>query len=535
MAFDVLKNFFSTNPFFKKFSTLKIQEDVEGDKVVQEKSVGKSAVDNSQAADSNVNQISFLDSFMNKKDRIRKYREMSFYPEISDALDNVCDEAIVENDDGSIIELKIKKEFTKKNQNTVNKEFDYLYHNVFKMNERGWDLFFKWLTEGELYLEVVLDDKKKQIAGLKLLPSFTMYPIYKGNIINGFMQIKGTDKTGIQKHIPFESNQILYSNYGRYGKDLIDVRGYLEASIKTYNQLKTLEDSLVIYRLVRAPERRVFNVYTGRMTKGKAEEYIKKLIRNYKKKTTYNSDNGEVSSAVNTQALTEDFWFAKNEQGSGSTVESLQGGVNLGELDDVIYFLKKLYKTLKLPRTRWEENSVYNPGKAGEVTREEVKFARFISRMQNRFKNIFIEALLLQLKLKGFDKKLLTRRNFDIEFTKSNLFKEFKELDLAEARLGLWSSISSYVWTPENIDGVFSLEYAQKNFFRMSDEEFKENMKLLEKEKKKAKEEEEAAAEDGEDGDFGDEGGSDAEEKPAGDSDAEADAEADPDGPGDEF
>lgn len=502
MAFDIVKKLFAANPLFKRFSSLKIVDDEINDKIVKEKAVGQSAIDYTQGqgqaqGESNINNVSFFQSFESKKDRINKYREMSFYPEIADALDNVCDEAIVENEDGNIVELKFRKELTKKNQRIILKEFEYLYHNVFKLNDRGWDLFYKWIVEGELYLEIILNEKKKTIAGLKLLPAFTMYPVYHGNIIEGFMQVRSNQQTGLNKDTPFESNQILYTNFGKYGKDLIDVRGYLDPSIRTYNQLKTLEDSLIIYRLVRAPERRVFNVYTGRMPKGKAEEYIKKLIRNYRKKTTYNPDTGEVNSSQNIQALTEDFWFAKNEEGGGSTVDSLSSGVNLGELDDVIYFLKKLYKTLKLPRTRWEENSVYNPGKAGEVTREEVKFARFIDRMQRRFKNIFIDALLVQLKLKGVDKKLLSRKLYDIVFTKSNLFKEFKELDIAEARLNLWSSISSFVWTPLNEDGVFSLEYAMKNFFRMSDEEFVENSKMLEKEK------ENAEPEDDEDGEGG--------------------------------
>ena len=471
----------TVNPFYKDFKNIPNSNEQYEDS--EERSVGRSEeqmLDMGLADGSIYNTyVEFRTIFEDKRARCRRYREMAMFPEITDSLDTICDDAIVENDRGEIINLNINEKLPDNVKKLVLNEFEYLSGEVFRVHDKLWDLFNKFMIEGEIYLEIILNKKKNSISGIKLLPAFSMTPEYSGNTIVRFIQ-EGSTGSSSQTSIPFASNQILYANYGMYGKNLADVKGFLETSVRTYNQLRNMEDALVIYRLVRAPERRVFNIDTGRMPKGKAEEYIKRLINKYKKRLNYDSDTGKINSSQNVQSLTEDFWFAKSESGE-SSVTNLSSGMQLGELGDVKYFLSKLYKTLKMPKSRWEESTPFSAGKVGEVSREEVKFSRFIERLQNRFKKIIKDALLMQLKLKGFNEKYIKNNLYDISFTQSNLFKEFKEREIMKEKVDIWSSISQYVIRKDNIDsgaGVFSREFALKNVVGLTDREYLENEKM---------------------------------------------------------
>lgn len=480
---------FIPNSFSKYFATNRGSKEESRNRQVTSNSQGQSQeeFDGWKAADPQdigadffTGQVLFGQIFTDKKNRISKYREMSMYPEIADAIDIVVDDAILENDKGEIIKLNLKKNIPKHVERKIRREWTYIVHDVLKFNEQGWDLFRKWLIESELYLEIILNKKGNNVIGVKVMPPFTVLPVYNGTRIVKFVQTrKNPAANSNEVNIPFEPNQVAYANYGMYGSNLLDVRGYLEAAIRTYNQLKNLEDALVVYRLVRAPERRVWNIDVGRMPKGKAEEYIKKLINKYKKQSIYDPATGAVNSAQNIQALTEDFWFAKSE-GKGTEVTTLQSGMTLGELDDVNYFLRKLYKTLKMPRSRWEDpGSVFGAGKIGEITREEIKFSRFIERQQQRFQKIILDVFYEQLKFKDIEKKYISSEFFDVEFTESNLFKTYKELEIIEAKFNIWDSVSQHIYNEDQSTGAFSREYALKNFFGMTDEEYDANLTLI--------------------------------------------------------
>jgi len=435
--------------------------------------------------------ISFEQYFANKHGRIQKYKEMALFPEVSDGLDAVCDEAVVNDDENDIVDLDVIEEMPTHVEEEVRDIWDYLVSTVFAFNERGWDLFRKWLIEAELYIELILNEEGNNIIGIKVLPAHTMMPVYQENKIAGYMQTKIGNPNAQdvrqqqQGSIVFDKDQISYVNYGLYGANMLDVRGYLESAIRTYNQLKNLEDALVVYRLVRAPERRVWNVAIGRMPKGKAEEYLKGLIQRYRKKIIYNADSGEIDSTMNIQSLTEDFWFTRNENGEGTTVETIGGGMQLGELNDINYFLQKLYKTLKLPRSRWEEptTAMYSSGKSGEILREEIKFSNFVKRLQNRFKYILLDPFITLLRLRGIEERYIDEDYFKVKFTESNLFREYKEFELVEAKMGVLASISTYIYDKNNNPGgLFSKEFALRKFFKMDDDDYIENQKLIKKE-----------------------------------------------------
>lgn len=413
--------------------------------------------------------IQFEQVFESKRQKVSKYREMSNFAEIEEATENVCDDAIIEDDDGNILNMDISKEIPENTRMLCAGYFKYLINTVMRFHETGWDIFKRWLIDSELYGELILNQKGDNIVGIKLLPSYTMSPIYNGGVIQGYVQVPEKNFQN-KKQIDFDKDQIVYINYGKFGDNIGDTRGYYESAIKTYNQLKSMEDAVVVYRLVRSVERRAWNIYTGKMQKTQAEAYIKGLMQRFKKRMIYDANTGAVNSAQNVIAMTEDYWFSTNSEGNGTKVETLAGGANLGELEDVKYFLRKLYKTLKLPKSRWEETTTVSYGKSGEITREEIHFARFIERLQNKFKYFILEPFITLLRLRGIDPRYLKSEYFNLQFTQSNLFKEYKEMEVLDARLAILNQFSSFMYNPtESPAGLFAPEFVLKKYFRMSD------------------------------------------------------------------
>ena len=430
--------------------------------------------------------IDFNTIFTNKKLRIAKYREMSYYPEISEGIDAICDDGIVQDPEGKILHLNIKKEFPKQVRKICLDEFVDYSENVLKIdNMHG--LFKKFVIEGELFIEWILNNKKNKIIGYKILPAFTTFPVYgKTGEIKGFLQ-SIIDDHGQEQMIPLESNQVSYVHWDQTGKNLLDIRGYLEGAIRVYNQLKSLEDSLIVYRLVRAPERRVWNIEVGRLPNQKAQEFIKGVIHKYKRNLTYKSSDGSVDSERNVQSLAEDFWFAKRD-GQGTSVETLASGMNLGELDDVKLFMSKLYKSLKIPKTRWSPDvqpSNYTTGR--DIDREELKFSLFVIRAQNMFKKLVKDGYMEQMKFKYKNdarmKKYILSSNFDIDFTQANFFKQIKDLELMETRLNILGTAIAYVTNTDEPNNPLSMELVLRKYFQMNDEEYSLNERLKQKER----------------------------------------------------
>ena len=327
--------------------------------------------------------VQFDQYFQTKTSRIVKYREMSFYPEISNALDMITDEAIIEDEKGKIAYLELRKEVPEHIEEELKKLWDYTCNDLFSLNETSWEMFNKWLIEGELYIELVLNDHGNNIINTKILPSFTMYPIYRENQVIGYIQsinqhiINSSSLTNqvtiqpVAEDIMFDRDQIVYVNYGRFGANYYDVRAFLDGSIRTYNQLRHLEDATVVNKIVRAPMRRVFNIATGRMNKTRGEEYIKGQMMRHRKRVKYDPATGAMDSSENFLAMIEDYWFAKPEGTEGTTVTNLEGSATFSEMDDVNFFLQKLLKTLRLPSSRWSSNDtpgVYQAGKSSEIT-----------------------------------------------------------------------------------------------------------------------------------------------------------------------
>jgi hypothetical protein len=458
-------NFF--NPWSSKFLKLSKDNDKAANQYAKQ-TVGKGEEDISVSDqhmfydgpgfDVKTSNITFNQYFADKKARIGKYREMAGYPEISNAIDILVDECIAKSPKGDAFSFEFLKtnDMTRAQIRDIKQTWDLTVKTLLNFDEVGWELFYKWVVDGELYLEVVLDKKGTDVIGLKPLPSYTMVPIYDNGTIIKYMQIEdGMDP------VPFEKNQILYISYGKYGFNKQDVRGYLDNTVRIYNQLKTLEDAILIYRLIRAPERRVWNIEVGQAPSGKADELVKQVMNRYKKRLNYNSETGMIDSANNFQALTEDFWFARRD-GAGSTVDVMQGGQQLGEIEDVNYFLRKMYKSLKLPQTRWGEplgasGTTYTNTK--DIEREELNYVKFAERLQMRFKRLPENLFIFLLQLKGYDEKFLDRKRYRIVMQMNNHFRQYRENELIREKLDMINTYADLVLRKDNPNGVISQEF----------------------------------------------------------------------------
>jgi hypothetical protein len=432
-----------------------------------------------------------------KKNRVQTYREMALSPEVDDGVINIVNDATQQNENGLIFELDFKKRSDKEVPGIIKQRirnaYEYLYYEVINFNSVAQEWWKRFLVDGELYIEWILNDKGTNIIGYQMLPCFTMAPIWaeRGTRIKGYIQLlKDLVNYNAQyafgevreDALLFQSNQISYIAYpGPRGNNRIDVRGYLETSIRIWNLLRAVEDAVVVYRLVRAPERRVWNIYTGGMPPQKAAAYISRLQREYKKKLTYDSGTGKIDQQQNVQSILEDFWFPKDASGVASTVETMASGMNLGEITDLDYLQKKLYKSLKLPTSRWAEPSgAYTGGKIGEVTREEVRFAQFVNNLREVFKTIIREPLFLLLKMRGIDEKYISPGIIDIIPTKSNYFEEYLSNDLTATKLGIFQTIADKIWDADaNPTGIFHKVFALNKLCGFSQTFIDENQKMI--------------------------------------------------------
>ena len=502
---DMLK----LNPFAPIFADAMDQEEITNKILMTKNSQGVSQEELDYYNDVNgygfcseddISYISFNPIFENKRARVAKYREMARYPEIMDAIENIVNDSMVDNGDGLIAILKFKmKKMPVNMRKRIQNLYDHFVYDIMNFSENAYKWYKKWLVDAELFGELIPNEDGSDLIGIKILPPHTTTPIYDKGRLKGFAQMidvpvrnMNTFSNNMKNVTPFEPNQIAYASYEDYGENEIDVRGYLESAIKIYNMLKSIEDSIVIYRLVRAPERRVWNIYTGRMPKGKAEEYVKSVMKKYRFKNLYDPVTGAIDSSQNIQALSHDIWFSKDDSGHGTEVDTVGGGMQLGELGDLEWFKEKLYKALHLPTSRWvidQTQGPYTSGKMGTTSNEEIKFARFIEGLQRKFRYFILKPFMTYLRMKGIPEEYISNKVFDIEFTKSSLFKEYKEIELREARLGILSSVSGFITSRDNVnapEALFSKEYVLKKFFKMTDEEYEENQELIRKELTKA-------------------------------------------------
>ena len=437
----------------------------------------------------------------NEVELISRYREMAMQPEIESAIDDIVNEAICQDDDGRNIQIILDDlEVPDKIKKAIKAEF----HNLLRMlnyTNMAQDIFRRYYIDGKLYYHIIVD-KENPTAGIKELRYVDPRKMRKireikkqkdertgvevMNVVNEYYIYNDKVTTGSSTNYGPVGTRITVDSVVSVVSGLMDSRravvlSYLHKAIKPLNQLRMIEDATVIYRISRAPERRIFYIDVGNLPKLKAEQYLRDIMVKYKNKLVYDANTGEVRDDRKFLSMMEDFWLPRREGGKGTEITTLPGGQNLGELEDVKYFEKKLYKSLNVPVSRLDPNqSGFSLGRVGEITRDELKFAKFVSRMRNKFSDLFHQALRVQCVLKG----ICTNEEWDhfkehvhYNFIKDNNFSELKDAELMTQRLQLLQSVDAYTGR------YFSQAWIQRNVLRLNDDEIKIMQDEIEEEK----------------------------------------------------
>ena len=446
----------------------------------------------------------------NEGELVTKYRQMVQQPECDSAVQDVVNEAIIVTEDSGPVSIVLDNlDYPDSIKNKITKEFE----SVLKMldfNNTAYDIFRKWYVDGRLYYHIVIDEKNPR-QGIKDLRYIdprkirkirepitekdkrTGVTVYKG--INEYYMYNqgGMTSANSSQGVKIAKDSIAYCHSGLLDERNSMVYSYLHKALKPLNQLRMLEDAVVIYRLARAPERRVFYIDVGNLPKMKAEQYMRDMMVKHKNKLIYDASTGEVRDDRKFMTMLEDFWLPRREGGRGTEITTLPGGQSLGEMDDVDYFRRKLYKSLNVPVTRMESEGNFNLGRSSEITRDEVKFNKFIMRLRTRFSILFDEILEIQLALKG----VITRaewkemkQDIHFDYQEDNHFTELKDTEIMQGRLQILGEIDGYVGK------YFSEDWVRKNVLRMTEEDIKNEQKQIDKEASEAPDEEDPDAEE---------------------------------------
>ena len=427
----------------------------------------------------------------NETDLIARYRQMSLFPECELAVDDIVNEAVVADREESAVSINLEN---------INLSLDIKqkivdnFHEVvdlLQFNQTGYDTFKKWYVDGRLYYHIIIDPTNPKRGILELRPidslkikkvrqvippkSYEMDKDPNPKIEEYFAFNEGGisgDKGG--NIIRIAPDSIAYCHSGLLSEDRKMVLSYLHKAIKPLNQLRMIEDAVVIYRISRAPERRIFYIDVGNLPKIKAEQYLRDIMTRYKNKLVYDSATGELRDDRKHMSMLEDYWLPRREGGRGTEISTLPGGENLGELEDVIYFQRKLYKSLNVPSSRLEQDSGFVLGRAQEISRDEVKFTRFIERLRSRFNGLFNTCLEKQLILKGIltlnDWRNIQNR-IHYEWQTDSQFAELKEAEMLQERLNLLQSMN---FADEIVGNFYSKEYVRKRILKQTQEEIDE-------------------------------------------------------------
>ncbi len=441
----------------------------------------------------------------NDYDLIRKYRQTSENPECDQAIEDIINEAITA--DETEISVAVNLDWVPLSM-SIKKKMDQEFKEILTLlqwKKRAHDIFRRWYIDGRIFFHKMIDEKsprkgitevryidpkfikkirevnkEKGKGGTEIIRDVKEWYVYnEAGVYPALPAVGGTEQAQGLKISP---DAIAYVTSGLYNPTTNQVYSLLQKAIKPTNQLRMIEDAVVIYRIARAPERRIFYIDVGNLPKPKAEAYMKDVMSRYRNKIVYDSATGEVRDDRNQMSMLEDFWLPRREGGRGTDVSTLAGGANLGELEDIKYFQKKLYKSLNIPTSRLESEGGFNLGKSTEITRDEIKFAKFIQRLRKKFSELFQDLLKTQLILKGIitEEDWNTIREFVIyDFQDDNHFQELKEMEILTERLGALQVINDYVGT------YYSTEYVRRYVLRQSDTEIAEIDRQIEDERNK--------------------------------------------------
>ena len=438
----------------------------------------------------------------NELELITRYREMANHPELEQAIDDIVNEAITHDVTGRSVDIVLDK---LKQPDAVKKKILEEFENILRMLNFGNladDLFKRWYIDGRMYFHILVDEKNPRDGiqelryidprkirkvrevqkdrdpktGAQIIKSIAEYYVYsdRGTTTQ-------TYSAQVNAGLRIATDSIINVNSGLMDAKNTFVISYLHKAIKPLNQLRMIEDAVVIYRISRAPERRIFYIDVGNLPKGKAEQYLRDIMIKYRNKMVYDASTGELRDDRKHMSMLEDFWLPRREGGKGTEITTLPAGQNLGELEDVKYFKQKLLQSLNVPISRLEpqQGGMIGLGRVSEVTRDEVKFTKFIIRLRNKFSQIFDSALGTQLALKG----ICTKEEWDdfkeyiyYDYKKDNNFTEMRDAEILRERLNLLGAVDPY------LGRYFSADYVKKKVLQMTEQDIKEMQKEMDKE-----------------------------------------------------
>jgi len=443
-----------------------------------------------------------LQYWKKNRERVLKYYRVSGRSEVSESLDAICDEGVYPNDLGEICSLRIDPdaqigETVRANMHrTFRRE---VLNRIMDFTKDGWFLMRTLLIEGRLFLEVVYSEDEGQIVGINLLPSQNMIIITQDGVIVGYRQmLEGTyaaagNENG-KNYIDYSPNQLLYSDLNMFGPGGInDIRGPIEPAIKPFNQLNSIEDSVTMYRIQWGSEKLVFKIDTGMMPKPKAEKHMKDQAKLLSRRVDYNTGTGEVTNVGRVIGLGEHFFISTSNQSQGSEITRLEGGDNIGNIEDVKYFKRNLVNAMKVPPGRITalagDGENYSNGKIGEVTQAEVSFARMVQRYQIPLQTVVTRLFVMVLNTKNeINDSVKMEENFGVIFEKTNSFQNYINSEVLNLNLDTFDKIMKHVKTPEQPGGIISKRYAMVKGLKMTDEDIVLNNEYLSEEAKKMEE-----------------------------------------------
>ena len=431
-------------------------------------------------------------------DLIKRYRHISQQPECDSAIEDIVSEGIASNENDSPISLQL--DGLKQSSNVkrrIREEFDRVLQ-LMMFQEKGHDIFRRWYVDGRIFYHKVIDkkDPRKGITELRYIDPQKIKKVRetisgKPNPITGVEEKKRTEEfyiynekgiaTGgtMDSGLKITKDSIAYCPSGLIDQNRGSVLSYLHKAIKPVNQLRMIEDSLVIYRISRAPERRILYIDVGNLPKIKAEQYLKDVMNRYRNKLVYDASTGEIRDDRNHMSMLEDFWLPRREGGRGTEITTLPGGQNLGEIDDIVYFQRKLYRSLNVPISRMEAESNFSLGRSTEITRDELKFTKFVQRLRKKFSVIFHDILRTQLILTGViaeEEWDAMKEHIAYDFLQDGHFAELRDAEILRERIEMLGTLEPYV------GNFFSKRWVQKNVLRQTDEEIETMTKEIDDE-----------------------------------------------------
>ena len=436
------------------------------------------------------------DKFKNEVDLILKYRDIASQPECDAAVEDIINESIVGNNDEAPVNLVLDElDISDKMKEAVKFEFDTVL-KLLNFNAYAHDIYRKWYIDGRLPYHIIIDKNspKKGIQELRYIDPTKLRKVKeveeKQDPKTGAKIIEKSDEfflfqdklmSGAEQGLKIYPDAIAYCTSGQMDPGRKRILSYLHKALKPVNQLRMMEDSLVIYRISRAPERRIFYIDVGNLPKGKAEEYLRGIMNQYRNKLVYDASTGDIKDDKKHMSMLEDFFLPRREGGRGTEITTLPGGENLGQIDDIIYFQKKLYKSLNVPVNRLEQEAQFTLGRSSEITRDEVKFKKFIDRLRKRFSDLFMQLLKTQLLLKG----IITesdwkdwKESIAFDYIEDNYFSELKQSEMLRERFDMLVNLDEYVGK------YISNEWIRKNVLRQTDDEIEEIQKQIDQETK---------------------------------------------------